>query len=1164
MAGWSRPSQSRIPHQECFQNWRPPEPSCADDYASPGQNMGIHEIGTYGGMDRFLEHERTGNQGAEDAWYTLASEVEHYKLCGEDFVGGTADIAKCFDQISRILVYRLAREAGMPLEILSAYQRYQENLKVHNTIAKGIGKAFTRKCGIPQGCPLSMMFTSLIMRPWILKVKGLSDQIVPNILADDILVVAHGSKCDGLFVKAIDETHTYIKTMGGKLAEGKSQIFASNEEHRDWFKKSTWQGTGGNIEVVNDMRYLGAHLNVSGKRKATTCTARIKGGIIQLGKLKKLPIEKKLKAKTIRTKVYPKVFYGVEVVKIPDKQLATRSAAVIKVISGEGSKHDVDSTYATCSQGDDIDPVSQILVRCCMTLRRALAKRPQKKAFFQQIFHIYQTKGAHGTTLSSDYDAQNNGELKDLFPAPHPSRTNMSRAAWMGGQQAEGPVGHLIRAVHLCGAKINDLFEIISFNEAPIGILDTPYQFLTKAVLAMTARCRTKAAQGSRALNTFLAEIDAKATQGMQSKMDKEDIGYIHLVQSAAAWGKESLAAIGAVESDQCDLCGEAKHDNEHSIWECKTLAPYRKIADSELAAINPKYLHKDIKRGIAPAMGTQPSCSYWGGIIDEALSKELKHLLGQRHPPAECCEARNILVHAKDLQCNARQLIAVCRGGFGQGGTPQFPEAVHGKAKDKPDTFSDGGVKNPSNQAWSLGGYGVWTKEAKESTAEHHEDSLVKYYHEREADQGIARWGPLAGFATSSTRNELAAAILALMFPRPVHIGSDSKAFVDKANYLLRAAKKWLITFGTASHNVRNPMGKPWAMQTDGDLWIIFWEAILIRGPDSSAFTWVKGHVTDVDIANGISNATLKYGNDQSDIAATNGTAAHRAGLLALCRWAARRHADYVKFTHKVQVFIVLMCREEKRIRHEKKPKDMTGKTIDIKMKIHKMVTYGHNDGAANIVMIPCPVGNHKFSSMQGKVEAVHNFISSMRWTERSNAERDSGTSWLELLMMFELFGFDPELCRKGIKPTHTSEKDRTRIRRWKEFAAIKKKKNQSASLLSAAPEESTTTVLDLFKRIFRFIINHCCADDSQHLFKQNTEYRHPRFACYAIEGHTPTIDAAISIDCRQIAMINKAVLHQRAGTGNHNGTAIINTFNFMINTKCGACINEARETRR
>ena len=113
----------------------------------------------------------TGSQGAEDAWYTLASEIEHYKMHSEDFVGGTADIAKCFDQISRTLVYRLAEKAGMPMAILSAYKRYEESVKVHNTIAKGIGKAFTRKCGIPQGCPFSMMYSSLLMRPWMMKCK---------------------------------------------------------------------------------------------------------------------------------------------------------------------------------------------------------------------------------------------------------------------------------------------------------------------------------------------------------------------------------------------------------------------------------------------------------------------------------------------------------------------------------------------------------------------------------------------------------------------------------------------------------------------------------------------------------------------------------------------------------------------------------------------------------------------------------------------------------------------------------------------------------------------------------------------------------------------------------------------------------------------------------
>ena len=266
-----------------------------------------------------------------------------------------------------------------------------------------------------------------------------------------------------------------------------------------------------------------------------------------------------------------------------------------------------------------------------------------------------------------------------------------------------GPVGLLIRAVHRCGAKLNEQFEIIMINEAPIGILDTPYQFLSKAVLAMTARCRTKAAQGTRSNNILLLEIDVKATHGMQSKMDKEDIGFLHKIQTASGWGKESLLAIGAAENNCCDLCGEPKQDTEHTIWDCCTLASHRIEVDPDIATINPKYLHRDIRRGIAPAMGTQPNSSFWGGVIDENLSKDIKRLLGQRHPPAECCEARNILVHARDLQCNIRQLIAVCRGGFGQGGSPDFPENIKGRAPTEPETFPDGGVKHPSNQAWSL-----------------------------------------------------------------------------------------------------------------------------------------------------------------------------------------------------------------------------------------------------------------------------------------------------------------------------------------------------------------------------------------------------------------------------------------------------------------------------
>lgn len=60
----------------------------------------------------------------------------------------------------------LAANAGMDPGVLSAYLRYQDGMVVHNSVARGIGKGFLRRIGIPQGCPFSMLFMALLLRPW--------------------------------------------------------------------------------------------------------------------------------------------------------------------------------------------------------------------------------------------------------------------------------------------------------------------------------------------------------------------------------------------------------------------------------------------------------------------------------------------------------------------------------------------------------------------------------------------------------------------------------------------------------------------------------------------------------------------------------------------------------------------------------------------------------------------------------------------------------------------------------------------------------------------------------------------------------------------------------------------------------------------------------------
>ncbi len=181
------------------------------------------------------------------------------------------DIAKCFDQIIRELVYALAAKAGMPPQVLDAYRRFQEALTIHNTVAGGIGRGFQRRCGIPQGCPLSMAMTALIMRPWVLMAK--QNGASPRILADAIMIVTSGTGMVRKFAKSLTFTHQYLIDMGAKIAEGKSMNFASNSNVREWLATTAWPLAGGSIIVVDHLRYLGGHISTTTNSHADTLRA---------------------------------------------------------------------------------------------------------------------------------------------------------------------------------------------------------------------------------------------------------------------------------------------------------------------------------------------------------------------------------------------------------------------------------------------------------------------------------------------------------------------------------------------------------------------------------------------------------------------------------------------------------------------------------------------------------------------------------------------------------------------------------------------------------------------------------------------------------------------------------------------------------------------------
>ena len=96
----------------------------------------------------------------------------------------------------------------MPTKVFESYIRFHESVHTRNTIAGGLGKAHYKKCGIPQGCPLSLCLTSVLVRPWVCKMEDMGVQA--RILADDMLIIARGQLHGSRIKRALDETHRYL------------------------------------------------------------------------------------------------------------------------------------------------------------------------------------------------------------------------------------------------------------------------------------------------------------------------------------------------------------------------------------------------------------------------------------------------------------------------------------------------------------------------------------------------------------------------------------------------------------------------------------------------------------------------------------------------------------------------------------------------------------------------------------------------------------------------------------------------------------------------------------------------------------------------------------------------------------------------------------------
>ena len=108
----------------------------------------------------------------------------------------------------------------------------------------------------------------------------------------------------------------------------------------------------------------------------------------QLRRLRFAEAAPETKANIVRTKVYPWLSYGTETSDLSETDLAMITAAVLDVHMARNDKHDVDWAFTTRADGQDLDPVGQLVVRRMLELRRAVCKRPATLRVVQELLNL--------------------------------------------------------------------------------------------------------------------------------------------------------------------------------------------------------------------------------------------------------------------------------------------------------------------------------------------------------------------------------------------------------------------------------------------------------------------------------------------------------------------------------------------------------------------------------------------------------------------------------------------------------------------------------------------------------------------------------------------------------------------------------------------------------
>ena len=133
----------------------------------------------------------------------------------------------------------------MPWWFRHVYLEYHAKVRLRFKLFGGLGQSRTGDGGIPQGCPLSMVFIVALYLPWCRHLESFRG-VKPQLYADN-LKCASGEADD--LLEAARFTNTYIHLVGQAPAPSKWILLSTSAEVRGLMKDWVLSDTGDRLSV---------------------------------------------------------------------------------------------------------------------------------------------------------------------------------------------------------------------------------------------------------------------------------------------------------------------------------------------------------------------------------------------------------------------------------------------------------------------------------------------------------------------------------------------------------------------------------------------------------------------------------------------------------------------------------------------------------------------------------------------------------------------------------------------------------------------------------------------------------------------------------------------------------------------------------------------------